>query len=1176
MKRLGKLLLIAISCVALILPIYAYWSLRSYVNSLRPDPVRDLSDALPSGGQSVDPSATRVMPQLAHPGGINTVAISPDGRLGLSGGDGVLRLWELSSGIELRSFKAHTRDVTVAAFSPDGRVILSGSSDTTVRLWDTTTGRLLRTFKKKQQVLSLLSEITSAAFTPDGRYILTADISAKDGLMLWDANAGEQVRAMTGHTERISSITVSRDGRLAVTGSYDKTVRLWNIATGEEIRTFSGHTSSIYVAAISPDGRMILGGAGDGTVKLWETATGKELLTYRPDDKAVAAVAFSPDSRFALTGSTSSLRQSGAGRLQMRETGGGKKVINFEFPASYEGRHYRSKAVAFSPDGRFILSGGSDGMSLWNAATGSELRSFGKGLKEFNRAKFSSDGRLILSEANGEFQIWDAATGKALYGVLGFTAELSPDGRSQLSTGLKHRGIALSEAATGKVLRLLDPDRPDIVSSALSPDGRFALSGYEGGEAKLWDLSTGKELRVISGPPPVRPGSAMASVTAFSPDGRLALVGYSQDGIKLLELETGKEISITSARVSRYAGTIFSPDGRFVLAEDKADSKLWETATGKEAAGFDSVKLIRPAVFSPDSRYILSMNYHDEGEIRETATGRHKRTFNRHHGFVHAVAFSSDGRLALTGGDDTTIKLTDVSSGRELHTFRGHTSTIESVAFSPDGRTVLSASRDGTMRLWDVKTGRPLALLMGSKSDWLVLTPQGFFSSAQRDTATLAIVRGFEPTGIGQMHQSLFNPDLVREALAGDPEGEVRRAADVLNLEKVLDSGPPPAVEIISPATGTPETHDMASVTARLKDRGKGIGRIEWRVSGITAGVMEAPADAGAVYEVKRTLALDPGANQIEILAYEKRNLLASPPARITLQFKAVAETHKPNLHVLAIGINAYTDQGWIPPGTSQRLAFPPLKLAVADAKAVAAELRKAGEGLYGEVRVTEAMDANATAANLDQIIGRISAGMQPRDTFVLFAAAHGISVNGRYYMIPQDYQGGNDPAALARLAISQERLQDWLANRIKAKKAIILLDTCESGALVGGYTKSRTDVPAPEAAIGRLHEAIGRPVLTAAASGKPAFEGYKGHGVFTFAVMSALHHGDRNGNGQIELSELAEYVQTTVPQISVELGQAGRDKGVAVISMRGFNNDKQSAQFGSTGEDFSLVRQIP
>jgi uncharacterized caspase-like protein len=104
-----------------------------------------------------------------------------------------------------------------------------------------------------------------------------------------------------------------------------------------------------------------------------------------------------------------------------------------------------------------------------------------------------------------------------------------------------------------------------------------------------------------------------------------------------------------------------------------------------------------------------------------------------------------------------------------------------------------------------------------------------------------------------------------------------------------------------------------------------------------------------------------------------------------------------------------------------------------------------------------------------------MAAQIQPRDSFVFFAAAHGYSHQSRFYLIPQDYQGGTNPEALKSLAIGQERLQDWIANRIKAKKALILFDTCESGALTSGYSRSRVDDPASDASIGRLHETTGR-----------------------------------------------------------------------------------------------------
>ena len=126
---------------------------------------------------------------------------------------------------------------------------------------------------------------------------------------------------------------------------------------------------------------------------------------------------------------------------------------------------------------------------------------------------------------------------------------------------------------------------------------------------------------------------------------------------------------------------------------------------------------------------------------------------------------------------------------------------------------------------------------------------------------------------------------------------------------------------------------------------------------------------------------------------------------------------------------------------------------------------------------------------------------------FVFFAAAHGKSENGRFYLIPQDYRT-DGPGTLADKAIGQDRLQDWFANRIKARRGLILLDTCESGAFVASRA-SGIDLANSEAALGRLNEATGRPVLTAAAADQAALEGYRGHGVFTYALLDALVNGD-------------------------------------------------------------------
>ena len=432
---------------------------------------------------------------------------------------------------------------------------------------------------------------------------------------------------------------------------------------------------------------------------------------------------------------------------------------------------------------------------------------------------------------------------------------------------------------------------------------------------------------------------------------------------------------------------------------------------------------------APDGALVFGV-----GEIKlwEVSTGRELRSFKGHAGRVTSVAFSPDGKFALSGGDDNTLKLWEVATGRELRSFTGHASYVTSVAFSPNGKLALSGSADATMRLWELRSGKELAAMIASEDgDELTMTTKGFFIASRRDTDMLAITRGLEVTTIGQVHQSLYNPDLVREALAGDPDHEEDNAAKLISLEKVLDSGPAPLVTITSSAPGIQSRTDLVTVGAHIANRGKGIGRIEWRVNGITVGVASASPGSWRDYEVKRELALDPGENSIEVVAYNASNLLASLPARATISYTGPPDSVKPKLHILAIGINAYD-------------GVPKLSLAVADAEAFAAEMEKAAAGLYAGVRVRTLLDTDATAEGLEEAVTNFAAGINPRDTFVLFAAAHGFSQGGRFYLIPQDYPGGIDAQTLSARAIGQERLQDWIANRIKAKKAIILLDTCD------------------------------------------------------------------------------------------------------------------------------------
>ncbi len=1015
----------------------------------------------------------------------------------------------------------HSQAVASVAFSPDGKTALSGSFDHTARLWDLATGREIRKLEGHSK------EVTSVAFSPDGKTALSG--SADCTVRLWDLATGREIRKLEGHSGVVLSVAFSPDSTTALSGSFDHTARLWDLATGREIRKIEGHSGRVSSVAFSPDGKTALSGSEDKTVRLWDLVTGREIRKLEGHSSEVYSVAFSPDVKTALSGS-----EDNTVRLWDLATGREIRML--------VGHSGWVSSVAFSPDGKTALSGSEDKMvRLWDLATGREIRTLVGHSGRVTSVAFSPDGKTALS---GSFdhtaRLWDLATGREIRKFEGHThwvdsVAFSPDGKTALSgsgalSASVDNTVRLWDLATGREIRKLEGHSGWVEAVAYSPDGKTALSASFDHTARLWDLATGREILTLEG------HSELVTSVAFSPDGKTALSGSDDRTVRLWDLATGREIRKLEGHSSEVYSVAFSPDGKTALSgSEDFTARLWDLATGREI-----------------------------------------RTLVGHSGRVSSVAFSPDGKTALSGSWDKTVRLWDLATGREIRKLEGHSGGVISVAFSPDGKTALSGSADGTMRLWNIQSGEELAALIASPDgEYMTFTPSGFFATSQRDTDMLAIARGMEVTTIAQVHQSLFNPDLVREALAGDPDGEVKRAAEVINLEKVLDSGPAPQVEIVSPPSGSKSDTDLATVAARITDRGKGIGRIEWRLNGVTASVMTAPAGPGPDYDVKQELALDPGENRVEVIAYEGRNLLASLPARTTIAYDGPADSVKPKLFVLAIGINAYEDNGWAPPGADHVEYFAPLDLAVGDAQTFAAEMQKAGAGLYGDgnVRVRTALDAEATAAGLDRIVQEMSGEIGPRDTFVFFAAGHGYSLDGRFYLIPQDYNGGTSPKALARRAIGQERLQDWIANRIKAKKAIILLDTCESGALTQGYTRSRVDRPASEAAIGRLHEATGRPVLTAAAEGQDAKEAGKlGHGVFTYALLNALRHADSNNNGLIEVSELAAYVEDLVPKLIP--GGTGR----SAVTSRGAGDEgrAQFAHFGSTGEDFAVVARLP
>ena len=468
--------------------------------------------------------------------------------------------------------------------------------------------------------------------------------------------------------------------------------------------------------------------------------------------------------------------------------------------------------------------------------------------------------------------------------------------------------------------------------------------------------------------------------------------------IRLFDASSGQVLKILDAP-ARAAGTFrYASDGRWLAGGTLGRGKyrdgdglvtLWDLESGRIAwsveAHADSLSQLG---IMPDGTGVLTAGWDGKVRLWDRASGTSLRTYDAGNAVATAAATAPDGTVIASASgrfpslgapfnqDPTArVDLWQRATGRVRCALTGHRHWVTQIRFSADGRRIFTGSRDGTVKVW-ASDGCALLGTLYTRGDgeWLLITPEGFFDTSSPSGADLlSVVRGRTVIGIDQVFQSLFNPDLVREKLSLDLNGEVKLAAQQLDLGKVLDSGSAPDIAIVNPAVGGNSADEVIAAEVRVADTGGGIGRVEWRVNGITVGVdQQGGADPQRI--LRRNIALEPGANVIEVAAYNSRLQLASVTARTTLTWRPApaASPIKPKLHAIVLGINAYEDQ-----------VFRALSYARGDAETFGDALKRAGRDHYDSVEVTFVLDQDATVSGLERAFDSIGKRMHPRDAFV-------------------------------------------------------------------------------------------------------------------------------------------------------------------------------------------------
>lgn len=457
---------------------------------------------------------------------------------------------------------------------------------------------------------------------------------------------------------------------------------------------------------------------------------------------SVMSVAFSPDGKFVAAGATN-------GQLCLWNATTGTLVLTYPVNSWLY-------SIDFSPDGKLLACGSYDrAVRLWNVQTGQIFKILQGHEGEVRSVAFSPDGKLLASGSyDQKIYIWDIQTGQMLRNLQGHTggirsAVFSPDGL-MLASGSYDPKIYLWDIQTGQILKVLQGHTDQVRSLAFGPDGRLLASGSEDYSVILWDIQTGQIIRRLQG----HTGGVWS--VAFAADGKILASGSYDRNIRIWDIQTGSILQTLQGHGRWITSVDFSPDGTMLLSGSEDQSvRLWEVSTGQSIQTLQgSISWIRSIAFSPDGKLLAGGSSDQNVRLWDVSTGRMVKKLKGHISGVYSVAFGSDGNILAVGGDDQIVRVWDTSTGLLIKALHGHSNRVRSVAFSSESKLLASGASDQTICLWDVSTGLLLRRFQASLSRiWsLAFSPDGKMIACGSDDYDVLLLDSYTGEHLGALH----------------------------------------------------------------------------------------------------------------------------------------------------------------------------------------------------------------------------------------------------------------------------------------------------------------------------------------------------------------------------------------------------------------------------------------